>query len=149
MSEIIMLHDLPEDPNNPDGPTIREVNLQKTHKYPIDSVVEAKLNSYKGDGISHKVHGRFYVVSHDRDCDGTPLYSLADVKVSTVKGLIEYYGNEEWDLCSPARQSYHIRGWSDVHYNGIGEECLTPVDISAEEPEPIHWTDEERYGGTD
>lgn len=49
-----------------DGKTIEQNNLEKKHKYEIGSLVE-----YKPNGI------RLFVHSHNRGCDGTPLYTLA------------------------------------------------------------------------
>lgn len=58
------------------GKTIRENNLEKTHNIPIGTLVEVKHSEWHGDGACSLYHERLWVVSHDRDCDGTPLYSL-------------------------------------------------------------------------
>lgn len=57
--------------------TVRENNLEKRHNIPIGSLVEVKYDCWHGDGCCEKIHARLWVYSHDRDCDGTPLYSLS------------------------------------------------------------------------
>lgn len=52
------------------GKTIKENNLEKTHSFPISSLVEI---DYEGDPR----HGiRALVASHDRDFDGSVMYGL-------------------------------------------------------------------------
>jgi hypothetical protein len=82
MAEFVMLADLK---NPATGKTWREENNALTHKIPLDTLVEVKPEKYsKHNGI------RAYVASHDRDCDGTPLYSL-----TMEKGLRrDSYGKE-------------------------------------------------------
>lgn len=58
---LINVADIPDE----DGRTPRQKNLEKTHNIPIGALVETD------EGL------RLWVVSHDRDCDGTPLYSLS------------------------------------------------------------------------
>jgi len=54
------------DMKNPEtGKTYREENNEKIHNIPLGTLVEV------GEGL------RLFVVQHDRDCDGTPLYSLS------------------------------------------------------------------------
>ena len=89
---IIIVHDIVEE----NGKTIKENNMEKTHKFPIGALVEAEVNikgqnpreipkeewdtipeggtGWEADGI---LKGRFYVISHNRDCDGTPLYTIS------------------------------------------------------------------------
>lgn len=61
----------------PNGKTIRENNLAIPHNIPIGTLVEVKYAPFHGGGACEKVHARLWVVSHDRDCDGSPLYSLS------------------------------------------------------------------------
>ena len=57
------------------GKTYREENLEKTHNIPIGALVEVEIDD---DYLDEPKHGlRLFVVSHDRDCDGSPLYSLS------------------------------------------------------------------------
>lgn len=67
---------------NNNGLTIRENNLQQTHGIPLFSMV--RIN-----GVSGYENATMFVVSHSRDCDGTPLYDLAKTRNSTPK--------EKWD----------------------------------------------------
>ena len=104
---IINIADL-KDPDDPQGRSCREVNTEKKHKIPIGNLVEAKWDSWFGDGACWKVHARLWVVSHDRDCDGTPLYSLS-----------------RWndpDFAKQVRQTH----------NGFSEESLMPIEITKE-----------------
>jgi hypothetical protein len=54
------------------GKTWKEENLEKTHNIPIGSLVEVKRSEYSDpcEGV------RLHVITHGRDCDGTPLYWL-------------------------------------------------------------------------
>lgn len=72
--KVIMIHDIVEK----NGKTIKENNLEKKHNIPIGSLVEVKYDNWFGNGACEKVHARLWVVSHDRDCDGTPLYALCN-----------------------------------------------------------------------
>lgn len=71
--KMILIHDIVEE----NGKTIRENNLERQHNIPIDSLVEIKWDEWFGNGSCWKVHARLWVVSHDRDCDGSPLYALS------------------------------------------------------------------------
>lgn len=70
---FFMMHDIVEK----NGKTIKENNLKRKHSIPIGALVEAQWDEWFGDGACWKVHARLWVVSHNRDCDGTPLYSLS------------------------------------------------------------------------
>lgn len=64
------------------GKTIKENNLEKIHNIPIGTIVETSFEEctkdYKtGRETLVKISGQFYVQSHTRDCDGTPLYSIS------------------------------------------------------------------------
>lgn len=62
--------------NNETGKTYREENNSLKHYIPIGSLVEIDWDD--DSELGAKKHGlRLWVVSHDRDCDGTPLYSLS------------------------------------------------------------------------
>lgn len=61
---------------NPEtGKTYRQENLEKTHNIPLGVLVEVDFDDSYLE--SPKSGLRLFVVSHDRDCDGTPLYSLS------------------------------------------------------------------------
>jgi len=60
-----------KDPNDQDGRSYREVNNATSHKRKIGDLVEMLT------GV------RLFVVSLNRDCDGTPLYCLSPYKNDT------------------------------------------------------------------
>jgi hypothetical protein len=67
MQQVIMMKDIVE----ANGKTIYQNNMEQTHKIPLDTLVEVNCDYHASHGV------RGYIASHDRDCDGTPLYSLA------------------------------------------------------------------------
>lgn len=74
------------------GRTIRENNLAVQHKIPIGTLVEVKYSNWFGDGSCQVVHARLWVIGHGRDCDGTPLYTLASKKKSAVDEVTAEFG---------------------------------------------------------
>ena len=70
---IINVSDIVEE----NGKTIRENNLALSHNIPIGTLVEIDLDEDYGNGAGLKGSARLFVVSHGRDCDGTPLYGLS------------------------------------------------------------------------
>lgn len=70
--------------NKKTGKTGRETNAEKTHQIPVGTLVELE------SGV------RLFVVSHDRDCDQTPLYGLCHDKEDTVVER-EGFANRKWD----------------------------------------------------
>lgn len=60
-----MLHDINDFVNPKTGKTYRQENEEKTHNIPLGTLVETP------DGL------RLWVVDHERDFDGTPLYGLS------------------------------------------------------------------------
>jgi hypothetical protein len=71
-AKIINVADIIE----PNGKTIRENNRELTHGIPVGTLVEVQYDVWHGDGACSKVHARLYVLAHNRDCDGTPVYTL-------------------------------------------------------------------------
>jgi len=120
MTDIINIADLPIDPNDPDSPTWREHNAKMTHSIPLGSLVEVKYDTWFGDGACVKVHARLWVVSHNRDCDGTPLYSLSDKKIEDIMHLAEYFGTGSYDQ------------FARVYEHGFSESSLTAVESTSE-----------------
>lgn len=53
------------------GLTIRENNMRSHHSIAIGTLVEVNCDYIEEHGV------RLFVCSHDRDCDGTPLYGLS------------------------------------------------------------------------
>lgn len=93
---IINLADL-VDNTDPQKRTYRQINAAKQHAIPLYTLVE----------LENRV--RLYVVAHTRDCDQTPLYSLA--------------ADLEED-----REDKFYREWKRHH--GYAEEDLTVLDIA-------------------
>lgn len=72
MKKIINIADIK---NKETGKKFREENLEKKHNIPLGTLVEIDFND---EYCETPVKGlRLFVVRHDRDCDGTPLYSLS------------------------------------------------------------------------
>lgn len=66
------------DLKNPEtGLTWRQENLQRKHSIPIDTLVELLPYGEGDDDYNEHTGLRLYVAAHDRDCDGTPLYSVS------------------------------------------------------------------------
>ena len=82
--------------NQETGKTWREENAEMTHGIPIGVLVEIDHS-----GI------RLFVVSHERDCDMTPLYSLAADPDDTIRQR-PGFSNWKW-------------------HNGYSEDCLTII----------------------
>ncbi len=113
------IHNLVEE----NGKTIKENNLKKKHLIPIGSLVEAKWDEWFGDGACWKVHARLWVISQERDCDGTPLYSLSQRPPPLFSGDYKFNGFEEESL-SLVKITYELKE---------GEEALEWPDTSTEE----------------
>lgn len=70
--EFVNIADL----KNPEtGKTYRQENNEKTHNIPLGALVEVDFNDEYCE--TPKKGLRLFVVRYDRDCDGTPLYSLS------------------------------------------------------------------------
>ena len=71
------------------GKTVKENNMNKKHNIPIGCLVEDIET-----GI------RLFVVYHNRDCDGTPLYCLSHDKDDIIQNKIGF-GNDKWIMGYP------------------------------------------------
>jgi hypothetical protein len=60
------------------GRTIKQNNMERKHAIPIDTLVELE------NGV------RMFVTKHTRDCDGTPLYALAEYQTTSEEGTPIY-----------------------------------------------------------
>ena len=104
---------------NADGVTEKELNLKKTHKFPIGSLVEVAVYYLDEYGC------RLFVVEHSRDCDGSPLYDLS----------FNRNAQREYRSAKAESETYYadILNTYDVHrINGsitrhFGEECLVLI----------------------
>jgi hypothetical protein len=125
------------------GKTVYKNNMEKKHNVPIGTLVEVKYDRWHGDGACEKIHARLWVVSHDRDCDGTPLYSLSVYKEPMfVDGQIKYRDDDGWWLKKEITLNIvnEIRG-------GFSRELLTPVEMTKELKDgerSLRWDDEEK-----
>ena len=75
------------------GRTVKENNLSISYNIPLGSLVEI-TNEDEDSGV------RLFVVSHDRDCDGTPLYGLSfdkNVQEKIIKLEQELENDEDVD----------------------------------------------------
>lgn len=128
------------------GKTWRENNLAIQHKVPVGALVEVEVDDYGGayfrDGAGgwrrarwneeteeNPAHGetwmkgtaRLFVVAHRRDCDGSPLYTLAKCPVN------------EWETVPPEvafgpdiMKRILAQAMYEIH-NGYGEDSLKVV----------------------
>jgi hypothetical protein len=76
------------------GKTVRENNQAKPHKYPIGTLVRFKFTSVGSVKAEAKGEATAYVCEHNRDCDGSPLYSMSLIAPASLGGaaatLVEY-----------------------------------------------------------
>jgi len=113
------------------GKTIRDNNLAVVHDIPIGALVEVKFEEWHGDGCCEKIHARLWVVRQDRDCDGTPLYSLSKHKEAMfVDGALRCRGEDGWWF----RQEIVLNIANDIH-TGFSKESLKIIEVT---PELIH-----------
>ena len=85
------------------GKTWREENMELTHKIPLWTLVEIDSDYSEDNGA------RLWVVEHNRDCDGEPLYSLACKEVGESWIRARDSGSELATLYSMALN----HGWSE------------------------------------
>lgn len=105
------------------GSTVRENNLKAEHKIPLGSLVEVNIPYIEEHGV------RLFVVSHERDCDGSPLYTLSfdknaddKLKSSKQKMEVESPGSEDYSI---AAYCYNIAVGSVT--TGFGEDSLIVI----------------------
>lgn len=125
------------------GKTVRENNLEKTHDLPLGTLAEVKFDRWHSDGACEKIHARLWVVSHDRDCDGTPLYSLSPFKEPMfVEGSLKIRGEDGWWI----KEEVVLRIANQVH-SGYSRESLIPIEITKELIDGVgalNWYEDER-----
>lgn len=91
MSGFFVLHDC-VDSSDPQGRTIKEVNLTKVHSIPMGSLVECLADPRYP---SHTDGVRLFVALQGRDCDGTPLYWLSPYSDDLVQEDARF-ANHKW-----------------------------------------------------
>ena len=120
------------------GRTNRENNLEEIHDIPIGTLVEVKYDKWHSGGACEKIHARLWVVSHDRDCDGTPLYSLSPHKNDTFEGARIVLPSGFWGIGSSFgdQETTLKASMTEAILNnitsGFAREALTPVEITKE-----------------
>lgn len=128
--EIILFSNIVEK----NGKTIKENNTAIQHKVPIGTLVEFKTTEWFGGGACRRSHARMFVVSHSRDCDGTPLYHLATKPIDRwLEG-----GGIDPELVFTSKLPRSQRSWDHTmlahsFYKlelNIGEDSLTIVEIT-------------------
>lgn len=126
----------------PNGKSIRENRSALEHKYPIGTLVELRFEDWHDGGSCSIGISRMWVVGQNRDCDGSPLYSLSFQQPSCVSGekkdkVLLYYPEMNFggnDYQSPGglpgtflNEDYsrgRLEGWKI----GYPEDCLTPIE---------------------
>ena len=129
---VVNFRDLVED----NGKTIEQNNLTKKHNIPVGALVEFKISHWHGGGACEKIHARLWIVSHDRDCDGTPLYTLSRNRVPSSGSIV---------IQGIALKEYLSQAIINNHVSGITEESLTPIEVTPELEDgygSLHWEDE-------
>ncbi|MDD5149990.1 MAG: hypothetical protein PHC28_05840 [Flavobacterium sp.] len=102
--------------NEETGLTFREENNNKKHNIPIGSLVEVKYEEWYGDGACAIIHARLFVVDHDRDYDGTPLYTLAKSKTQQEYYKVEIEG--------------YVPAYFPISNSGFPEYMLTIIEMT-------------------
>ena len=111
--EVMQFKDIVED----NGKTIYENNMNKTHKFAIGSTVYLELETTTTVGPKFE-KGIYIVFSHDRDCDGTPMYSLISESMNVIKDWKKFIPNIEEII-------QRIGGFG--YLNGISESSLMEI----------------------
>lgn len=71
-------------------------NMATKHRFPVGSKVSYRAPSSRDDGVLRAV---LFVIEHQRDCDGTPMYLLA--------ARVEPY-DPDWKLYSEEYLRWHM-----------------------------------------
>lgn len=100
------------------GKTYRQENNEKQHNVPVGSLVEVQFDEWFGDGACWKAHAWLWVVAHNRDCDGTPLYTLSRWNDSEfalqVKQVHSGFSEESLsviEVTEKIKQGYDVLEW--------------------------------------
>lgn len=140
MTNLIVFSEIVEE----NSKTIRENNMERQHNIPLGALVELKHTEWHGDGACERIHARLWVVNRGRDCDGTPLYSLAPKPLEKQNDVASiHFKDEESEWTASADVSRRM------FYNwrtGYPEESLTVVEVTdklKEGYDTLTWDDEE------
>jgi|SRR6056297_3234974 len=92
--------------------TIKENNSKKQHNIPIGTLVE--IITWDNDSYNKYNGLRLFVVKHERDCDGTPLYGMSWDKEVINKDLNPYESDHHLTkLIKFANNSSIIHGFNE------------------------------------
>lgn len=72
------------------GKTWKENNLDIQHNIPVGKQVRAKIDMTGIRDTFIKGEAVLFVKSHDRDCDGTPLYTLSWTPPAAAWEILQY-----------------------------------------------------------
>lgn len=123
--QIIMFGDIVEENDR----TIRENRQAIKHAIPLGAMVEVVYDEYLGDGCGRAVWERMYVIAHNRDCDGSPLYGLG--RVPPDQWLEHYHTTvEEWQQLGTFDAKKLLINAMVQSSHGYGEDSLTVVEIT-------------------
>jgi hypothetical protein len=123
MTQIINFSEIVES----NGKTIRENNLTQKHKYPIGTLVEFEVNHWE-DPATLKGTARAFVCSHQRDCDGSPLYTMSMWDPKRWGCIGPDYSPEKYNAMKySSRDKVLFEGLFMIWFFSYGEESLTPI----------------------
>lgn len=131
MSEkpVIMMYSQMVEAN---GKTVRENNMELQHKYPIDTLVEVKYDTWHGEGACTKIHARLFVARHIRDCDGTPLYILSDTPTKHwIQHPSEVFFTDHKHPLRDVKKEWIFRGMYRLT-PPLGESCMVAVEQTSD-----------------
>lgn len=103
------------------GKTIRQNNMNIKHKFVVGDLVEADITIYnERDGSYLELKGKckLFVVMCARDCDGTPLYCLADIPV-VYPSEAKIFSNDYMVYHTFAKICQH--GYSENNLKHVGQ----------------------------
>lgn len=108
------------------GKTIRQNNLERPHAIPLKTLVEIVV-AVDDDYCMDKYRGvRAYVVTHERDCDGTPLYGLSQNRDVVEDEAVQGYTDPQIKALVESLYRAQIN-------SGHAEEGLRIIDLKREE----------------
>lgn len=103
------------------GKTIYENNMDIKHKIPIGTKVYWENETYTTAGPKIE-KGIYTIFSHDRDCDGTPMYAIISESMNVVKG---------WEQMCPNTNIKELIN----RLGGFGYQCGIPECVLMEIPQ--------------
>lgn len=112
------------------GKTIRQNNLAMKHTLPLGTLVEAEVSVEMAKGTFLTGKAKFYVFTHDRDCDGTPLYGIASESWESLADCLQKTPEEMMSIMHGDRNVwYRIMGAFKIQYfHGYSEDILAVVE---------------------